>query len=124
MNRGAQALVVSALALQAACFPYKYTSRPAVSGTVLSAADGTPIVGALVHDPASTTYRTKTREDGTFSLTPEKEWGIWFILPQEPMSVAQLRVTATGYKEYLVSAPGWRSMATLEVYVPGTTRCH
>ncbi len=107
-------LILAALTLQAACFPYRDIERPAISGSVVSAADGKPIGGAIVSDPRSPTYRATTASDGTFSLSPEKGWRMWIIIPQEPFSAADLEVTAPGYKKMTVAVHGWRGEGKLD----------
>ena len=79
------------------CFPYKYTLRPAVSGQVIRADTGAPIEGALVVDRLAEALKTRSTADGSFLLPPHKEWGIWFILPQEPMFVNRIGVSADGF---------------------------
>jgi hypothetical protein len=65
------------------CFPYHYTTRPGINGTVLSAATGQPILQAGVTlSGANTTTSTATAGDGSFSIPPCRRWGIW-IIPQD-----------------------------------------
>jgi hypothetical protein len=111
--------VILLTASQVACFPYKYTMRPAVTGRVVSARDERPIANALISDPQSKALQAATSQDGTFVLPARKQWGIWFILPQEPLrGWPPLEVSAAGYETAAAPSPRWQPKRVLQMDQP------
>jgi len=93
----------------AGCFPYHYTVRPGVVGTVLSADTRQPVAGVgILFGRTNVTELAQTAADGSFSIPPRRQWGIWII----PQDVFALRWTVcirrAGYEtnctEFLFSA--------------------
>lgn len=70
--------------LMAGCFPYHYTTSPGLSGTVVNAETRKPLAGAAISYSGRTnnTVVTFSADDGSFSVAPERKWGIW-IIPQD-----------------------------------------
>jgi len=79
--------IVSLLALCLAvsgCFPFHYTTRPGLSGAVVSAESHAPLAGSVISfGRTNPTPVTCSAADGSFRVSPERQWGIWFI----PMDV-------------------------------------
>jgi hypothetical protein len=79
------------------CFPYKFTTRPAVAGRVVNAQTSAPIAGAQVEarsDAANTRHSSSsaTSSDGRFQFERQTKWGL-FIIPMDVwVPGAQLRV--------------------------------
>lgn len=89
-------IVVSSL-LQG-CFIWRYTTTPPVTGRVVDASTGTPVVGAEVGIRKHQAVRTRTASDGSFKVASDHSWGPAIIIPFE--------FTLCGGVFY-VSAPGY-----------------
>jgi len=100
-------IVLSAFLLCSGCFPYQYTTKPGVSGTVLDADTRKEIHGANV---TLTTYSfpqnkenietTTTQMDGTFVIQAEQKWGLYMV-PLDPAPLkASISVEMEGYNQY------------------------
>ncbi len=101
------AILIVAL-LYSGCFPYHFTEKPGVSGTVLDARTGIPIPGATV---CLTSYpfavnETKietstTQGDGSFLIPAQQRWSL-YIVPLDPGPMKGIiSVQAKGYKEFV-----------------------
>ena len=66
------------------CFPYHYTMRPGLSGDVVSEESHKPLTNAAISFVGNTNIATVafSAEDGSFTISPERKWGIW-IIPQD-----------------------------------------
>ena len=106
-------LGLTSLAALAGCFPYHYTLRPAISGHVLNAASGQPVANAWISDPRFSKDGTSTAVDGSFTLPAQKQWVIWFILPQEPMRPGPLHASADGFRDVDFVWNGSRSLVVI-----------
>ena len=89
------------------CFPYHYTQRPGVTGTVVDAQSGAPIRGALVSvvgygmrsRPQDDVFDVRTAADGRFEIFPVQQWNI-YIVPMRPAPIpVALKVLASGYRD-------------------------
>ena len=102
--------------LLSACFPYRYTDRPGVVGSVVSGIDGSVIQGAKVrltfaHPAVSFAPSEVTASsEGTFQAPPKTFWGVYFI-PQEPgpPGVCTVTVIADGFEEQTIEFRWWLS---------------
>ena len=75
-------LLLSVCLASSGCFPYHYTDRPGITGTVVSAASQQPVVGAGIAFGRTNAIVAQTAADGSFEIAPKKQWGIW-IIPQD-----------------------------------------
>ena len=101
-------LVVAALAalLLSGCWPARFTYQPGITGTVISAEDGKPVVGASIglmlprQDlvPASA---ITTSSEGKFAVELRYEWGLAFILGEYGPALGAVEITAVGFAPYL-----------------------
>jgi hypothetical protein len=113
MRKFASIIPVCVLCLTACgCFPYHYTNRPGLAGTVVSAQGDVPLAGAGISFGTNTTALAFSSADGSFYVPPKRRWGIWII----PQDVFPLHWTASvshsGYEtshrefSFLCSATG------------------
>jgi hypothetical protein len=81
------------------CFPYDYTDRPGVAGTVVSSDSHEPVAGAgISFGPVNAVAYSAT--DGSFSVPPKKEWGVW-IIPQDVFTLpCAVSIRRNGYEAY------------------------
>ena len=84
------------------CVAYHFTMRPGASGTVLDARTGLPVAGASVSlapergdDPAGT---ATTAADGSFTLPPRRQWGVYIVPGDVFPSPFTLSVQHDGYQ--------------------------
>ena len=99
-------LVVSIIISLTGCFPMHFVTRPGISGTVVDDATSRPVVDATVtlrmqavRGGIATSTSTTTDAKGTFSVAPERRWGI-YVVPMDFIGLfgtAEFR--ATGYAE-------------------------
>ena len=88
-----------------ACFPYHYTYRSGVSGTVINAQSRKPISGASVSIASSRyqlkngTASTHTLEDGAFYIPPFKQWGILIVGEAMFVTTDTASFRCTGYTD-------------------------
>jgi len=97
-------LIVAGLSL-AGCFPYHYTLRPGISGSVVDFQSHTPIAEAAVvvhtHIRFSEIHdlRLTPNSDGIFFLPPTRQWGVYVV----PMDVffpwSEVTIEAAGYEK-------------------------
>lgn len=93
-------VLVSICITASGCFPFRYTMRPGVAGTVVGADNQKPIGGADVLFGLSTTNFTQTDTDGSFLIPPQKKWGIW-IIPQDVFHRSySVTILHAGYEPY------------------------
>jgi hypothetical protein len=93
------------------CFPYHYTDRPGVSGSVVDEIGSAPISNATVlirtHDLKHRTgeIQATCNAEGMFYLAPVRSWGIYII----PMDVfgpfSEVTIDAPGYESKTVKLP-------------------
>ena len=76
-------LVVLLSLLQQGCVAWRYTTTPVVTGRVLNADTGKPVVGAEVGFRKHESVSTRTKEDGSFSLASDHKWGPAIGIPFE-----------------------------------------
>jgi hypothetical protein len=82
------------------CFPYHYTDRPGINGTVVNAASQQPVVGAGIAFGRTNDIVTQTTADGSFAIPPKKQWGIW-IIPQDVFtSRYAVSIRRDGFQDY------------------------
>jgi hypothetical protein len=99
-------LVVSIVISLTGCFPMHFVTRPGISGTVVDDATSRPVIDTTVtlrmqpvHGGIATSTSANTDAKGTFSIAPERHWGI-YIVPMDFMGLfgtAEFR--APGYAE-------------------------
>ncbi len=89
----------SLCAATSGCFPYHYTIRPGLSGTVVAPESNTPLAGAAISfGGTNTTAVAFSTEDGSFLVPPKRRWGIW-IIPQDVFAMSwSVRVYHPGYE--------------------------
>ena len=82
------------------CFPYYYTARPGITGTVVSAASQQPVVGAGIAFGRTNAVVAQTATDGSFLIPPQKQWGIW-IIPQDVFTMRYaVSIRHDGFQDY------------------------
>lgn len=112
----------------AGCFPYDYTIRPGIAGTVIASDSHRPISGvSIIFGPSDgpTNAVGYTATDGSFSVPPMEQWGIW-IIPQDvftrpyPVSIRHDRYQP--YETNILSNPAQRAKyATRQLGVVAVT---
>ena len=83
-------------------WPARFTYRPAITGTVLSADDGTAVVGASVKltvprqdlVPVSAII---TSSEGRFEVEAYYRWGLAFVLGETIPAHGTLEIAASGF---------------------------
>jgi hypothetical protein len=84
MKRLFPVLLLAALCTtQQGCVAWRYTTTPLVTGRVLDADTGKPVVGAEVGFRKHEAVSTRTKDDGSFSLSPDHQWGPAIGIPFE-----------------------------------------
>jgi hypothetical protein len=95
------ALLVLVAVLQQGCVVWRYTTTPVVTGRVVDAESGKAIVGAEVGFRKHETVSTRTKEDGSFSLASDHEWGPAIGIPFEfTLCGGVLYIAAPGYSTF------------------------
>jgi len=81
------------------CFPYHYTTRPGLAGSVVGAESHAPLAGAgISFGGTNATAVAFSAADGSFVVSPKRQWGIW-IIPQDVFAMPwSVRVYHTGYE--------------------------
>ena len=81
------------------CFPYRYTTRPGLSGTVIAFESHAPLAGAEISfGGTNATPVAFSGADGSFLVPPKRKWGIW-IIPQDVFAMLwSIRVYRVGYE--------------------------
>jgi hypothetical protein len=93
-------LLFPVLLTTSGCFPYHYTARPGITGTVVSAASQQPVVGAGIAFGRTNAIIAQTATDGYFAIPPKKRWGIW-IIPQDVFTrYYEVSVRRDGFQDY------------------------
>ncbi len=93
------------------CFPYHFTTRIGISGTVVDARNSTPIPDAtvIISDPANQQVASaSTDASGRFRIAPHRVWWIYIV----PMDAFPYRTPAT------ISALGYESTSIAVVTNP------
>ena len=104
------------------CFPYHYTTRPGLSGTVVSAASHMPLAEAgISFGRTNTTIVAFSTADGSFAVSPRRQWGIW-IIPQDvfamPWTVCIRHAGyETNYTQFRFSAAATGKAANMQLGV-------
>lgn len=104
------------------CFPYHYTTRPGVSGTVVSAGTHEPLGDASVSfGRTNNSVVAFSTADGSFVVPPKRQWWIWFI-PQDVFPLpCTVCVRHPGYEsnsiQFTFSAAATGKAATRELGV-------
>jgi hypothetical protein len=92
------ALFVLLCAVQQGCVVWRYTTTPLVTGRVLDADTGKPVVGAKVGFRTHEAAITQTKDDGSFSLASDHRWGPAIGIPFEfTLCGGVIYVTAPDY---------------------------
>jgi len=85
----------------AACWPARFTERPAVVGAVVSAGNGTPIAGASVTfvkpDWDKSAFNVITGRNGAFRIEQRHFWGLNSILGENFPGYGFVEVDAAGF---------------------------
>jgi len=117
-----QVLLLAAAALMlSGCWPARFTYQPGVTGTVISADDGRPVVGAHVKLtvarkdllPASA---IETNSEGKFVVEPLYEWGVDSFLGDRLESSGAVEISAAGFAPSIY-AIGFRKPRVLDLGV-------
>jgi len=84
------------------CFPYHYTIRPGLSGTVVNAQTHAPLAGAGICFGTNTTAVALSASDGSFHVPPGRAWGVWAINQDvaSPTRGSGVNIRHTGYESY------------------------
>jgi|SRR5215831_1995786 len=87
------------------CWPAKFNYRTAVTGTVVSAADGKPVPDAAVvmlvpRSDLVPPTSIQTAGDGTFNVPPYYRWDIASAIGESWPVRGQLQIIAPGYAAY------------------------
>lgn len=85
------------------CWPARFTERPGITGTVISAADGSPVAGAsvrLILPPNSqeSTFTVTTGREGRFEVEPVGRWGMYVVLGEGWPLQGSVEIEAPGFK--------------------------
>jgi hypothetical protein len=96
------ALLASSLA---ACWPARFTYRPAITGTVVSADDEQPVAGATIRlvvprDDLVPKLDFLTTTEGKFSVEPYYQWGLDSVLGEHWPAQGAVEVDAPGFDPY------------------------
>ena len=100
---------VIACMVSSGCFPYHYTSRPGISGIVVSGDGQKPVPDAIVSFGRTNVAAVAVSSaNGSFAVPPKRTWGIW-IIPQDVFASHWLVCIrhdgyATNYTEFAFSA--------------------
>jgi hypothetical protein len=88
------------------CFPYHYTDRPGISGRVVNARTREPLAGASISFGLTNTVAVAiSSADGSFVVSPKRQWGIW-IIPQDVFSFPwTVCVRHSGYESNYIRFP-------------------
>jgi hypothetical protein len=93
-------LVFTVCVTSSGCFPYHYTTRHGLSGTVVIAGTEKPLANASISFGLTNTAIAYSATNGTFDIPPKREWGIHFI-PQDTFSYScEVCVQHIGYEPY------------------------
>ena len=114
-------LLVAAALLLSGCWPARFTYQPGVTGTVVSADDGRPVVGASINLfvprqdllPASA---SETNSEGKFLVEPLYDWGVASFVGERGPIRGYLEITASGFAPNKVGL-GWSKPSTLDLGV-------
>jgi len=114
-------LLVAAAWLLSGCWPARFTYQPGVTGTVISADDGKPVVGASINLtvsrqdllPASV---IETDSEGKFVVEPLYEWGVDSFIGDRLEAHGLVEISAAGF-EPSTRAFGFRKPSTLDLGV-------
>jgi hypothetical protein len=81
------------------CFPYHYTMRPGLAGTVVSTENNAPLANAGVwFDGTNASLVAFSAADGSFYVPPRRKWGVW-IIPQDVFPMRwSVRIYHPGYQ--------------------------
>jgi hypothetical protein len=95
-------LAAATSVLLAGCWPARFTERPGITGTVISAADGSAIAGAsvrLILPPNSqeATFTVTTGRGGKFEVDPVGRWGMYFVLGESWPLQGGVEIEAPGF---------------------------
>jgi len=97
-------LVVVAAALLAGCWPYRFTDRPGISGTVVAGADGSPVSGAAVTlvlphgSAANEEVSVTTDQRGVFEIPAQRSWSIFIPMAHTFAVDSSIKVASPGFK--------------------------
>ena len=98
-----QVLLLAAAALMlSGCWPARFTYQPGVTGTVISADDGKPVVGAHVkltvgRQDLLPKSVFETNNEGKFVVEPLYEWGVDSFLGDRLESSGSVEISAAGF---------------------------
>ena len=80
----------------------RFTERPGITGTVVSAVDGRAIAGASVRltlppNSPEATFAVATSLEGSFEVEPVARWGMYFALGESWPIEGELEIEAPGF---------------------------
>jgi hypothetical protein len=114
---------VAALLLSG-CWPARITYRPGIAGTVLSAEDGTPVIGASVEmtvpraDLVPVSAIT-TSNEGRFEVEAYYRWGLAFALGERWPAHGTVEISAPGFaprsQQVIWSGPRTQEMGAIRL---------
>ena len=108
MREWSSCALVLIFLLCSGCFPYHYTKKPGVSGTVLDTTTEKPVEGAEVvlttysfPENKEKTETMTTMKDGSFLIPAEQDWGL-YMAPLDPAPLkAKILVQMNKYKQFV-----------------------
>jgi hypothetical protein len=114
-------LVICAVAvsLLSGCWPGRFTYRPGITGTIISADDGKAVVGATIRldvprEDLVSVLAFTTGSDGTFEVEPYYRWGLDSILNENWEALGTVEIAAPGFEPH-TQAVSWRGPRTQEI---------
>jgi hypothetical protein len=121
-------LAITLSSLLTACFPYRYTERPGISGQTVSTGDVAPIPVATVRATFSHPFESHepmelaTLADGSFHFPAKTFWGVYFVAQHRGRpGTCRIEVTADGYEkevrefEWWLASPSLQKLGTIEL---------
>ena len=117
-----QVLLLAAAALMlSGCWPARFTYQPGLTGTVVSAEDGKPVVGAHVkltvgRQDLLPKSVFDTNSEGKFVVEPLYEWGVDSVVNDHLQSNGVVEISAPGFAPSFREI-GFRKPRTLDLGV-------
>lgn len=113
--------LVSVAMLLSGCWPARFTYQPGITGTVISADDGEPVVGASIkltvpRQDLLPVSVIETDSEGKFVVEPLYEWGVDSFVGDRLESHGVVEISASGFSP-ATKAIGFRKPSVLDLGV-------